>query len=131
ALTSRQHALLAGERHPALIWRVARDLCSRQRWVEADQTVRLLPESPPAGSLARLTAEIAVRIGDQRRGLELARAAVPPSSVDHTDRVWLAQVLGAVGQNEEAEKLLRRATQDTATIPDVWIALVQHLNKTK
>jgi predicted Zn-dependent protease len=128
ALAHRQQALLLGERHPALVYRVARSLADRQRWLEASQTLRLLgADIPPVPGLLRLAAEITLRVGDRPRAVELARRAAPADGRDYQARLWLAGILESAGRGKEAEELLRRTARDAGTVPDVWEALVQHL----
>lgn len=124
-------AIDRGERSPAVIRRAAQLLTDRRRFVEADQVIRELVDSGsgPAlpDDLRRLAAETALRNQDPDRALDLARRAVPASSKDYRDHLWLGQVLGAVGRAEEAEPALRKAVELAPDQPAPWILLVQLL----
>ena len=62
---------------------------------------------------------------------QVARQAVGVSSKDYRDHVWLGQTFEAAGLQAEAEASLRRAVQLASGVADPWIALLQHLVKTK
>ncbi len=65
------------------------------------------------------------------QALELARKAVPPDSKDYRDHIWLGRLQWAAGMPKEGEASLRRALVLADQVPETWVALVQHLARTK
>jgi tetratricopeptide (TPR) repeat protein len=127
-----QAAVRQGERQPQVIRRLVQLLYERQRYVEADEVIRKLPEQAPiSGDLAKLAAEMSLRNQDAERALELAQLAVSADSRSYQDHVWLGQILWALGRNDEAEKHFREAITLADDAPDPWVALVQFLARTK
>jgi tetratricopeptide (TPR) repeat protein len=126
-----QRAIDVGERDPSVIQRLVQLLVPRQRYIEAEQAIRLLPESAlQSGPFQRLAAEALLRTDNISRALELARTAVSKDSRDYRDHLWLGQVLWAANRPDEAEAALRHAVSLAETNPDAWVALVQHLART-
>lgn len=116
---------------PAAADRLAQLLYDRRRFAEADYVLRLCQEQRPfQGLRARLAAEVALANSNHPRAVELARRAVVAGAADFRAQLWLGHILEAAGQLEEAEKTLRDAVEQSGTIPDTWIALVQHLGRT-
>lgn len=124
-------AAALGEREPAMTCRLMRLLAERHRYLEADQVVRQFEETAPAdGELARLAAGVALHLGHRARAADLARRAVREDARDYRDRLWLAEMLAAAGQDMEAERVLRNVVRQAPSVPEAWAALVKHLART-
>jgi tetratricopeptide (TPR) repeat protein len=107
-------------------------LYDRRRYAEAEIALRKLSESAAgAEDFQRLAAEVAMQNRDYDRALELARKAVSAGSQDYRDHLWLGQFLSLLGRNDEAEAALRRSVQLADKVPDTWVALVQHLSRSR
>jgi tetratricopeptide (TPR) repeat protein len=132
AITRYQAAVRQGERRPEIIRRVVQLLYERQRYVEADELIRKLPEQAPvSGELMKLAAEMSLRSQNTERALEMAQQAVPADSRSWQDQLWLGHILAALGRLPEAEKCLRQATVAGGDCPDPWVALVQFFARTR
>jgi tetratricopeptide (TPR) repeat protein len=119
-----------GERQPGVVQRLVRLLAERGLDADADQVLRRAQQQTPlAGGLARLAAEVALRLHNSERAVEMAQRAVAADSRDYRDQLWLGQVLGLAGQADEAEGALRRTVQLAGDLPDAWAALVAHLDR--
>src|SRR5262249_4439403 len=75
--------------------------------------------------------EVALAVQDFPRAVSFAAQAVPVATRDHRQGIWLARVLAAAGQPAEAEEGLRRTVDLAAGVPDAWVALGQHLVRTR
>jgi tetratricopeptide (TPR) repeat protein len=121
-------AFQLGERQPGVVGRLVRLLADQGRDAEADEVLgRLQQQAVLTGPLARLAAEVAVRLHNPGRAVEMARRGVPPGSRDYRDPLWLGQVLAAAGRRGEAEAALREAVRLAEDLPEPWLALVTHL----
>lgn len=121
-------AIELGERNPRAVSRLVRLLYEQKRYVEADQVVRRLQEqrSPFSGDMVRIAADISLRLDDFDRAVELAEEAAA-NSKDFRDHLWLAQVLGVLGRNEESEKEFRYTIELAPDAPEVWVGYVGFL----
>jgi len=141
ALQSYHEALDMGERNPAAIRR-AIELCFReQRFNEASKLLRRMRDVPP--ELQDYQREVEWRLGNFQVALKAAREAAANSD-DYRDHVWLGQILGVMGRQakaqgktseavamlEEAERVLRHATELDGTISATWVAMIQFLSST-
>jgi predicted Zn-dependent protease len=136
ALTHYLQALAHGAGHLDVVRRAAHLLYEAGRYEEADEVIRtveptntdrLTPSCSPDPDLIRLAAEVALKRHQWRRARELARAAVPLETRDYREHLWLAGILEAAGQSNQAEEALWRAVHVAATLPEPWIALVRYL----
>ncbi len=128
AVAHYRQAFDRGERQTGMVQRLVRLLAEGGRDAEADEVLRCVQQqSALSGTLARLAAEVALRLRNEERAVEMARQAVSPASRDYRDQVWLGQVLGLAGRSDEAEAALRRAVQMAGALPEPWAALVAHL----
>jgi tetratricopeptide (TPR) repeat protein len=131
ALPAYLRAIDLGERGADVIRRAVGLLYERQRFHEADQVLRKLPEQALLGNLKRLAADVSLRVASTPqefgKALVQAREAVSPDSQDYRDQLWLGLVLSAADRAEEAEAALRRAVQLSPATPAAWVALVQCL----
>jgi tetratricopeptide (TPR) repeat protein len=128
AIENYQLAIKRGEREPAVIKRLAELLVERRRYEEADRALsRLEEQGPPDKELARLGADVALRLHDYPRAVWLAHWAVPGVTRDYRDQVWLGRVLAAAGQSREAEDVLRRCAGKSGGLAEPWIALAEVL----
>jgi tetratricopeptide (TPR) repeat protein len=117
-----------GVRQPVVAQRLTWLLAERGQHAEADEVLRRQDQAQPlTGSLARLAADVALRLHNPERAAEMARHAVPADSRDYRDQVWLGQVLALAGRCEQAELALRRAIELRADQPETWLALVAQL----
>jgi tetratricopeptide (TPR) repeat protein len=132
ALEQYRKAIDLGDRSPAVVRRVARWLFDRQRYADTDQVIRQLADVMPLpADIARLGAEAALYNFAPARALELARQAVPESTRDYREHLWLARIQWLAGQSAAAEKTLRRLLETDGQLPDVWLALARHLARTQ
>jgi tetratricopeptide (TPR) repeat protein len=129
ALEHYLRAVELGERDPRLIRQTVQRLSEARRFVEADQVLRKLEQERTLANegLKRLAAEAAAGARDFDRALQLAREAVASDSTDWRDRVWLGQLLTAIGRWDEAESQLRQAARLAEKSPEPWVLLVQLL----
>lgn len=129
AATQYRSALALGDRDPRVARRLVEVLAARQRYAEADQEIRRMQEwGPLEPALARLAAEVAVRVRDGGRAVELARSVARADSDSGPECLWLGRILSASGKRpEEAEQLLRRACQLAPKDAEAWVALARHL----
>jgi predicted Zn-dependent protease len=103
-------------------------LVERRRFVEADRALRRAEEPGPlCPELARLGADVAARLRDYPRAVELARRAVPGETRDYREQVWLGRVLAAAGQVREAEAVLRHCADRSPEFAEPWVALAEVL----
>jgi tetratricopeptide (TPR) repeat protein len=117
-----------GERDLQVVAPLIQRLQDHGRSAEADRVLRQLArEMPRPGALARPAAELALRLRDYHRAVELAQQAVPPEARDYRDHLWLAQILETAARPAEAEEVFRRAVKQFADTPGPWVALVQFL----
>jgi tetratricopeptide (TPR) repeat protein len=79
------------------------------------------------GSDVMFAAEVALASGSHQRAAALARRAASSAGADFRAHLWLARLLHAAGQPDDAEKTLRAAAAQWETVPEVWSALVHHL----
>jgi len=142
ALQQYTHAIELGERNVTAVRRAIQLLSDRQRFVEADRLIRRLEEqyNPFSPDLARLAADVSMRLDDFDRALEMARQAAAGSEL-YRDHIWLGQVLGILGQRAkregrtadaermlaEAESELRRAAELAPDATEAWVAIIQFL----
>jgi tetratricopeptide (TPR) repeat protein len=121
-----QEAISLGERNPSVLSQTVNLLFNQKRFVDADQVVRRLQERQTLFdvNMIRYATEISMRLNDSARALDLAEQ-LARSSENTADKVWLAQVLGTLGKNKEAEQQLRNLIKAQPAEPAPWIALVQ------
>ena len=144
ALVHYLRAIELGERQLDLVRRVVRLLYDRHRYTEAELVLQRLPEqSLIAGDMPQLVAEVSMQSGNFNRAPDLARQAIKADSRDYRDYIWLGQILWAAAQRaeisdpkrraaeEEAEKALYHAVELAGNAPEGWVALVQHLVRTR
>lgn len=133
AIERYREAVMQGERQPPVVRRVVQLLHERHRYAEAEEMLRQLQEETPlAGSLGRLAAEVSL-LGrrDPEHTLELARKAVADDATDYRELLWFGQVLAALDRRPEAEKAFRRAVRLKADVPETWANLALFLARGK
>lgn len=144
ALEYYLRAVELGERSPDLIRRTVRLLYDRSRYAEAELVIQRLPEQTLVlADMQRLMAAVSLENGNYNQALEAARRAIQADSRDYRDYVWLGQILWVAAQRAEvrleqrraaegeAEKALYHAVELAPTEPEGWVALVQHLARTR
>jgi tetratricopeptide (TPR) repeat protein len=131
AIDGYLRAVDRGERRPAVVRRLVELLNARRRFTDAERVVRKLSEDAPlSGTLAQLTAEMALRHNDTQGALEQARRAVPAGSNDPRDQLWLGQVSWAAGRQAEAGDAFRRAVTLAPEAPEAWLIYLDYLSRT-
>jgi len=117
-----------GDSSPALIRTLVVALVEKQRYQEADDEMRGLQQAQLVNSeLGRLAASTALIRGNPARALQLARETVGGNSKDFRELLWLARMLEANGNGEEAEQNYRQALALAPTEPGPYVALVRFL----
>lgn len=120
-------AFRGGERFPGLAERLVNLLVEQGRLDEADEAIHQMEQQARlSASLARLGAEVALRLRRKERALELARLAVPNATRDYQQLIWLGQVLGQAGHPGESEEALRQAVKLRDDLAETWLALIAH-----
>lgn len=132
AIDKYRQAVALGQREPHVIRRVVLLLHERHRYAEAqDMLPHLQEETPLAGDLGRLAAEVSLFSHQApEQTLDLVRKAVPADAADPREQLWLGQILTALNQTDEAEKTLRRAAAQAGDMPETWVSLVSLLART-
>ncbi len=145
ALEHYVEAIKLGERDPTAVQRAIQLLADRQRFFEADQLIRRIEQhrTPFSSGLARIAAEVSLRLEDFDRALEMARHAASESR-EYRDHAWLGLVLEILGQRAkrqgqeddstsafvEAEKEMRRAIELAPKEAESWVTLLGFLART-
>jgi len=142
ALEKYRRAFDMGERNPNSVKRAIHLLVQSQQFAEADHMVRQLERELGALSIDiyRMGAEVAMRMDDHKRALDMTRKGAANDSENYIDHLWLGQMLGTLGSrakaaNEEnaaelladAEKAFRRAVELAPELPQTWVPLVRFL----
>jgi tetratricopeptide (TPR) repeat protein len=123
-----EQATERGEVQPLVVMRLVQLLLAQQEFLRAEEAIgRFLRQQAMTPALARLGAEVAVGNGNMALARSRAEQAVHLPSRDYRDFLWSAGILRTIGAMSEAEKLLREAVARADHVPDVWIALVEHL----
>lgn len=126
-LASYQQAVSRGSRDPeALAWLVQTHY-RQQRYREANEMIRLLPEAMVTGELTKIAAELSIANKDFKTALSWAMKAVPDDSKNADDLLWKGQIFSATGEQQQAEKYLQQAIAvKQGKDGRAWLALVQH-----
>jgi tetratricopeptide (TPR) repeat protein len=145
ALESYEQAIKAGERSPGVIQRTAQLLLDQGRYSQADEVLRLIQNPGMVSSdMQRLSASVAMNVGDSERALTEARQAVSSGTRDYRELIWFGQILTAAarraeadGRKEEAKgrlieakQTLRRAIDLGGTASEPWVILTRFLVET-
>ncbi len=130
ALVKYRHAVAYGEASPDAIRRLLELLRNNGNLDEIASVLQKVAQPNDPTSL-RIAAEAALHAGNVDRAVELAERAVPASSTDHTDHIWLGQIYFSAGRHPKAETALRKATGIRPESPDGWLPLIQYLAVTK
>jgi Tfp pilus assembly protein PilF len=125
-----QHYLSAvelGERSPTVVRRVVELLYRQKRYAEADKVLRRFEATqlPITGDLGRLAADVSFRVQDFSRAMQIAAQSIGDSE-KYEDLVWMGQLHSVLNQVQLAENKFKRAIDKQPTLPNAWIALVQH-----
>jgi Tfp pilus assembly protein PilF len=128
AIKDLQEAVKMGDDSPSVLRRLATLLTQRGRDGEAQLLLAKLQQSVLYGSdLGKLAVTMAVRRGELGQAVEMMRRAVREDTKNPEELVWMAQVLLAANQADEAERRLREAIQVGGGEPAAWLAMVQFL----
>ncbi len=112
AVEAYREAIRLGERLPMAKQRLISLLLQTNRVDEADQYLALADDQiAPSATFSSLEMAVATRRGQLDRALETARRGVEQRPDDAIARLWLGQMLLAVGQREEAETALQKAVE--------------------
>ncbi len=126
ALVNFRSAIELGERSPAVVRHAVQLLQSRRRFEEAQELLRKLASQWSLDAeLAKLALPASIGRETPEQILARARDAMPESSRDYRDHLWLGHLLSALGKNPaEAEKAYRRAVELAPQAGEAWVGLV-------
>jgi tetratricopeptide (TPR) repeat protein len=133
AIDKYRQAIALGERSPGVFRRIVQLLSASGQYAEAAQLLAKLQEQGPlAGDLLRLQAVVNIQNQDMANAIAVARQPIDAGSKDPREHAWLAQVLAAAGQNDEATQRFAEATQleGADKLAEVWVWYVQFLART-
>lgn len=142
SLEKYRQAFDMGERNPNGVIRMVKLLLRSRQYTEADHILRQIEsergELPI--DLSRIGAELALRQGDNKRALELARNGSVPDSDKSLDHLWQGNIFGILGSNAkasnednaaellaDAEKAYRRAVELEPKLSRTWTPLIRFL----
>ncbi|HZZ78860.1 MAG TPA: tetratricopeptide repeat protein [Gemmataceae bacterium] len=135
AIEEYTRALDMGEMPPASMSRLLDLLVTHRDFTRAETELAKYQEKAPlTRDLARLGAEAALGLRDARfTKLAVGRAeqAVALPIKDYRDGIWLARVYQAAGETAKAEKMLQTCLDQARETPEVWIAWLSFLARTK
>ena len=131
AISNYTEAIKLGERYPGIISHTVSLLYQRSRFQEADLLIRRMQEqqSPFSNEMARLAAEVSLRLNETARGLDLVTKAAK-TSTDPNDHVWAGRIFSALGQSDQAEASFRQAIELDEALVEGWVGLIQHFGRT-
>lgn len=142
AIADYLKAIELGERSPRVIGRAVKLLFDQKRFTEADLIIRRQQDqsSPFSQDMARLAADIALRLDDGERAVNMTKLATD-ASTSAGEFIWAGQVLRVLGAKAatperkrelyaEAEASFHRAIALDESAPGPWVALIQHLGAT-
>lgn len=128
ALTHYGEALRLGELDMAAVLKVVAELAARKRFLDADQVlVQWETRAPLPPELSRLGTQVAFGLGSPEKARARALQAFNLNADDYRTQTWLVGVYHALGEEEQAEALARRAVAANPHTPDPWITLVRQL----
>jgi tetratricopeptide (TPR) repeat protein len=119
-----------GDRRPELVRRTLDLLHALHRYDLAEDLIKRweqLPNAPILPEINRMAAEISLERQEPQQALMRALRAVSKNSANFQDHLWLAQILRASGDMEEAEEEFRTAVQLAPETGETWVALIRHL----
>jgi tetratricopeptide (TPR) repeat protein len=126
ALAGYLRAFDLGERQLALVQRLVQLLLARDRYLEADAVLRRAQQQGALPvNLARLAADIALRVRNYDRALTLARQVPAVPGQEYRQHLWRGQILTAAGRLTEAEEELQEALRLGDRAPAPWLALLE------
>jgi tetratricopeptide (TPR) repeat protein len=132
AIANYRRALDAGARGPGVVRQLVELLSRQQRYDEAEAELRKLQQQAPLSpEMRRIALDLRIRTSDPVRMEQEIRDAVPATSTDYRDHLWIGQRLTRGSRpSPAAEKALRRAVELAETVPETWVALVGYLAAT-
>jgi tetratricopeptide (TPR) repeat protein len=134
AIDYYRQAIELGERDPSVLQRVVRLLYRQRNYYDAHELLERFQASanePLSGEFGRIAVDILLRTSEFQRAVEGARQAVSQDSQDYRHQMWLAQVLWASEQREDAEQAFRNALSLAPQQLGPWVALVNFLARTE
>lgn len=121
-------AVALGDRREFTLQQLVTSLYGLSLFDEADRYLKLLATSQSnSGFVNSMGIELAVKRGMSEGATKAARDSVEQSPRDASRRIYLANLLLAVGKRLEAEEVLRQAVRDLPEDPRVWLGLVSYL----
>ena len=130
ALRYNLAAIEAGVRDPLVIRKTIGMLFAGRRFDDADRLLRSLGDRASLpGEIRRMAYFLSLRNDSLNDAIASARASVAKGSKEPGDYLWLAQLLTASKQSDEAEPLLRRAIKLDASRPEPWLTLTAYLTR--
>jgi tetratricopeptide (TPR) repeat protein len=131
ALRSYLRALRQGAVDPLAALRTAQLLYINQRYDEANQWFRRVPDQllfPQ--EVQQAAADAALRSQDAARALNLAQSAVADDTADFRHIIWLAWMNWKAGELQRAKSAFEKARDRAPHEPDAWVALIEFLGAT-
>jgi len=127
-----QQARKNGENGPLVLRRLTALLLQKGHTDEAQKLIQQMNLSLlQAKDMRDMAVSLAIRNGDVRRALEIARASIQEDSRDPNELVYMARILAANKKYDEAEKRLDEAMKLAPSSADVHLARVQFLVETR
>jgi tetratricopeptide (TPR) repeat protein len=129
ALTYLLRAIDLGERNPEVVSRALRLLYKRERYDEAGELLRKLPEQASAlRDLKEAAVDLSLRNRDFEQALSLAKKSIADDPKDFRSHLWLAQVHWAMNpRSAEVEPALRQAVALADGAPEARVPLIHFL----
>ncbi len=117
-----------GERSPFVLLETIRLLRQHERYAEAYQVIRKLPEqSPLLRQINDLVIDLSLRAKDRARALDLATKALDAQPNDYHAHLSLGQVYWALGDGAKAKDAIRAAVKLKDDVPETWTTLILFL----
>jgi tetratricopeptide (TPR) repeat protein len=129
ALTYLLRAIDLGERNPEAVGRALRLLYKRERYDEAGELLRKLPDQASSlRDLKEAAVDLSLRNRDYEQALSLAQKALADDPRDFRAHLWLAHVHWAMNpRSAEVEPALRQALALADGAPEACLPLIQFL----
>jgi len=135
ALTQYAKAAELGDRSVAVIGRLARLQAERDKYQDAEQTLRRAEQQGPVPrELVKLAVEVALALGNRARVVSLLEQVADPRGRDYRESLWRGRMQAEVGNTESAEREFRLAVEKAPHASETWAALIgflAHQKRTK
>lgn len=136
AIEKYRLAIQRGEHNISVVLRLVELLRNSGTPSDLDEALALLDrlqaETQLGTDFQKLAAELALRADSRKKALEYAKRAVPESSTNYKEQIWLGDIYAGVNDPEKpAVDRFRCATELAPDEMDAWVALVHHLAANK